>query len=611
MDRRFEQLLEAAPDAVMEVTGDGIIVLVNAGCEALFGFSRMELMGMKVDNLVPAAARGRHEGHRAQYAQRPNTRPMGQAMKLRALRKDGTEVPVQISISQLQVGSEQHTVAVIRDVSEAEAMAEAVRHSAGQTRQLFDLSPVACCVYEEETLQFLDVNAQAIATYGYSREEFLGMTVRDLRCPEEGTEVEPDDGLRCHLRKNGERVDIEAHRHKMQYEGRAAQLVVLRDITERRRFEEKLEEARVKAESASRAKSEFLASMSHELRSPLHTIIGFSELLGEGLEGPLNEKQKRFVQHIQKDSQHLLTLINDILDLSKIEAGKLEFHLEVVALERLIAEAVASVMPQAEARELEIEVHAGAELEAWADKVRVHQLLLNLLSNAIKFTPAGGRISIEARELSRSIEVSVTDTGIGVPAEHQESIFDVFYQVSSTTRGVREGTGLGLAICRRLVEQMGGRIWVESQEGQGSKFTFSLPPEGGAAEKPLRDRPVVLVLEDDAAARDLMREYLEFEEYELVFVNSIRETLVKALEIQPDLVLLDVLLPGESGLEALRSLKGLRETRDIPVAVVSVVADDLTLKMGAAAYLTKPVARERLVAMVRKLAPPWRRASAI
>jgi len=607
MDQRFENLLEAAPDGVMEVNAAGEIVLVNAGCERLFGYNRQELLSMKVEQLVPVSLRGRHTAHRESYSQKPLSRPMGLSMRLRALRKDGTEFPVQISISPILIEGRLHTVAVVRDVSEAETLAEALRESAEQTRHLFEYSPVACCVYDSQTLQFLDVNAQAIATYGYSREEFLKLTVLNLRGSESETEAEEFDGLRYHLRKNGERIEVEAQRHPMQYQGRSAQLVVLRDITERRRFEETLEEARTRAVSASRAKSEFLASMSHELRSPLHTIIGFSELLAEGMEGPLNEKQKRFVQHIQKDSQHLLTLINDILDLSKIEAGRLDFHTEVVNLEALLEETVASIQPQAQAKSIELTVEVLKGLEAWADRVRVHQLLLNLLSNALKFTPGGGKILVEGYELGRGVAIQVTDTGIGVPVEHRESIFEVFYQVSATTKGVREGTGLGLAICRRLIEHMGGRIWVESEPGKGSKFTFTLPSVGVEAGMPSRERPIVLALEDDQAAQELLREYLEEEDFDLVFVESIRETLVKALEIRPDLVLLDVLLPGESGLEALRSLKGLRETRDIPVAVVSVVADDTSLKLGAAAYLTKPVAREKLLSMVRRLLPKVRK----
>lgn len=603
MDNRFEYLLEAAPDGVMEVDSRGSIVLANPSCERIFGYSQEELLSMKVEDLVPLHLRAGHERHRAGFAAAPSLRPMGKSMRLRALRKDRVEIPVQISISPIQVKGAAHTVAIIRDVSEAESLAEALRDTAEQTRQLFELTPVACCVYDQETLQFLDVNSQAISTYGYTREEFLGMTVQDLRSSDRSGPMEQENGPRCHLRKNGEQIEVEARRHPMSYRGRPAQLVVLRDITERRRFEERLEEERRRAETASRAKSEFLASMSHELRSPLHTIIGFSELLAEGMEGPLNEKQTRFIRHIQKDSQHLLTLINDILDLSKIEAGRLEFHLEVIAIGSLIEETVSSVIPQAEAKGLSLQCSLASGLEAWADRVRVHQLLLNLLSNAIKFTPSGGSILVEAAEIDRMITLCVTDSGIGVPPEHHESIFDVFYQVAATTKGVREGTGLGLAICRRLIEQMGGKIWVESELGKGSKFSFTLPVTAGEPSAPRRERPIVLALEDDSAARELLREYLEVDSYELVFVDSIRETLVKALEIRPDLVLLDLLLPGESGLEALRSLKGLRETKDIPVAVVSVMADDTVLKFGAVEYLTKPVAKDKLLAMVRRLAP--------
>ncbi|MCX6609792.1 MAG: PAS domain S-box protein [Acidobacteria bacterium] len=603
MDHRFEYLLDAAPDGVMEIDASGRIVLANPSCERILGFSRAELLSMQVEDLVPMKQRSGHHIHRAAFAAAPSMRPMGKSMRLRALRKDGVEIPVQISISPVEVEGKHHVVAVIRDVSEAEAMAEALRDTAEQTRQLFELTPVACCVYDQETLQFLDVNSQAILTYGYTREEFLTITIQDLRSAGRSGPMEVEDGPRRHVRKNGEEIEVEARRHPMQYQGRSAQLVVLRDITERRRFEERLEEERTRAETASRAKSEFLASMSHELRSPLHTIIGFSELLAEGMEGPLNEKQTRFIRHIQKDSQHLLTLINDILDLSKIEAGRLEFHLEVIALQSLIDETVASVLPQAEAKGLSLKCNVASGLEAWADRVRVHQLLLNLLSNAIKFTPAGGSVLVEASEQDHMVVIRVTDTGIGVPPEHHESIFDVFYQVAATTKGVREGTGLGLAICRRLLEQMGGKIWVESELGNGSKFSFTLPTTATDPSSPRRDRPIVLALEDDSAARELLREYLEVNSYELVFVDSIRETLVKALEIRPDLVLLDLLLPGESGLEALRSLKGLRETREIPVAVVSVMADDSVLKMGAVEYLTKPVAKDKLLAMVRRLAP--------
>ena len=228
-------------------------------------------------------------------------------------------------------------------------------------------------------------------------------------------------------------------------------------------------------ERANRLKSEFLASMSHELRTPLHTIIGFSELLGEQLEGPLNDKQKRFVEHIHRDSLHLLELINDILDLSKIEAGRLELRPETFEIGMAIEEVLQSIRRLAEVKGLALDTSIAVDTALYADRVRFKQILLNLLSNAVKFTPEGGRVRVDASIRDGSFEISVTDTGIGIPAVEHQTVFDKFYQVGNTTKGVREGTGLGLAITRHLVEEHGGRIWVESEVGKGSRFTFTVP----------------------------------------------------------------------------------------------------------------------------------------
>jgi signal transduction histidine kinase len=228
-------------------------------------------------------------------------------------------------------------------------------------------------------------------------------------------------------------------------------------------------------ERADRLKSEFLASMSHELRTPLHTIIGFSELLGEELEGPLNEKQKRFIQHIHNDSMHLLDLINDILDLSKIEAGRLELRPEPFDLTAMVTESIASVRGFAEAKSIALETFLDVPMAIEADRLRVKQALVNLLSNAVKFTPEGGRVCVEAAVREPYVAISVVDTGVGIPPEEHASIFDKFYQVGATTKGVREGTGLGLAITKRLVEQHGGSIDVESERNRGSRFTFTIP----------------------------------------------------------------------------------------------------------------------------------------
>jgi signal transduction histidine kinase len=228
-------------------------------------------------------------------------------------------------------------------------------------------------------------------------------------------------------------------------------------------------------ERANRLKSEFLASMSHELRTPLNAIIGFSDLLAEEAPGPLTEKQQRFLGHIRDSAQHLLTLINDILDLSKIEAGRLELRREEFPVAAALAEVLPVVQSLASAKSVTLEAESCPGLMISADRVRFKQILCNLLSNAVKFTPEKGAIGIRLEREAPWARVTVWDTGIGIPPGEQQAIFNEFYQVGTTTRGVREGTGLGLAITRRLVEQHGGRIWVESEPGKGSRFIVQVP----------------------------------------------------------------------------------------------------------------------------------------
>jgi len=277
------------------------------------------------------------------------------------------------------------------------------------------------------------------------------------------------------LRRNGEEFPVEICLSPLETQEGILISSSIRDISERKRFETVLREKNIQLERADKTKDLFLASMSHELRSPLHTIIGFADLLKEELKGPLNGDQKRYIQHILGDSEHLLALINDILDLSKIEAGGLQLRWEDFDVRGTAEDVVASVQPQAQAKLLQLDLHVNEALKVHADHLRFKQVLVNLLSNAIKFTPNGGNINVEARQHGRFIEISVHDTGIGIPKEEHESVFDKFHQAASTTKGVREGTGLGLPITRALVEHHGGRIWLESEPGRGSCFTVTFP----------------------------------------------------------------------------------------------------------------------------------------
>ena len=277
-------------------------------------------------------------------------------------------------------------------------------------------------------------------------------------------------------KKSGEYIWIETKASVVAWtpDGSPARIVgTIMDISARRELEQQAYKSQ-SLELANRLKSEFLASMSHELRTPLNAIIGFSDLLAEQIAGPLNAKQQRYTDHVRREGRHLLALINDILDLSKVEAGRLNLHQETVSVAGILAEVMGTISPVANLKHVTAHSAVGPDFRAFADPLRLKQILVNLLSNAVKFTPDGGKVGVEAVERRGWLTVSVSDTGPGIPVEEQEAIFDAFYQARATTEG---GTGLGLAITKRLVEEHGGRIWVESEPGRGARLSFTLPAE--------------------------------------------------------------------------------------------------------------------------------------
>lgn len=355
------------------------------------------------------------------------------------------------------------------------------------------------------------VNSQAEKLFGYRREELLGKSV-ELLMPQRFRERHPSHraGYCAHsvvrpmgsgldlraLRADGTEFAVDINLSPFKGETGPGVICVIRDVTDRKAVEEQIKmlnqslEQRTRdlavtnteleirnreVEKANRLKSNFLATMSHELRTPLNSIIGFSDLLAEQTAGRLTQKQERFVGHVKESSRHLLALINDILDLSKIEAGRLELKYESFPMRVAADEVLSTVRPLAAAKRIELGTELSADLALCADRVRLKQVLYNLLSNAIKFTPQEGRVRLAARSATSLVNVSVIDTGIGIPREEQESIFEPFHQLPASAQGVREGTGLGLSITKLLVEQHGGRIWVESELNKGSQFNFTIP----------------------------------------------------------------------------------------------------------------------------------------
>ena len=381
-----------------------------------------------------------------------------------------------------------------------------------------------------------------------------------------------------------------------------------------------LQKAILALEQANKMKSEFLANMSHELRTPLNAIIGFAEVLRDKIAGDLNEEQVDFVKDIHSSGQHLLQMINDILDLSKVEAGKMELQYETFLVPQAIEDVYTILKGLAGKKHLELKTRMLTEVGAIeADRVKFKQILYNLLSNAIKFTGENGKIFIEAGIVDDMLQISVSDTGIGMKAEDQQKVFKEFWQADSSFSRKYEGTGLGLALTKRIVVMHGGKIWFESEYGKGSIFYFALPmkaiPQAIKPKEPEARQPhaetivkkgakTALIVEDDRMAADILTVYLTSAGYNVIVATDGEDAVRKAREIHPFLITLDIMLPKIDGWEVLSELKKSSDTADIPVIIVSIVDDkELGYSLGAADYLIKPVNRENLISAVNSCMP--------
>ena len=355
-------------------------------------------------------------------------------------------------------------------------------------------------------------------------------------------------------------------------------------------------------EAASRHKSEFLANMSHELRTPLNAIIGFSEVLLEQMFGAVNDKQKEYLEDILSSGRHLLLLINDVLDLSKVEAGMMELQLSTFSLPALLQGGVTIVRERAARHSIALGLEIPADVaDVEADEVKIKQVVFNLLANAVKFTPDGGRVDLRAQRVGNEIHVAVADTGIGIDPADQTRIFEEFQQA-----GQREGSGLGLALARRFVDLHGGTLTLESEVGVGSTFTFTLPlrhPAGAAEATPTASRgPTVLLVEDDPHSVELLTIYLTGAGFAVEVCGDGLAGLETARRLRPGAIVLDVMLPGLNGWDFLAEAKADPALARIPVVIVSVVDDrGKGFALGAADYLVKPVSRQALVSAVDAL----------
>ena len=625
-EKKFRALLESAPDAMVIVDQSGTILIVNAQTEKLFGYPRDELLGKPVEELVPKRYRGRHHAHRDGYFRQPKARSMGSDLELLGLRRDGSEFPVEISLSPLETEEGILISSAIRDVTERKRTEAAARLASDRLLSAVESIHGLLALYDAEDRLVL-CNSACRELFGRALEGPLtGRSYAEILngCLTAGL-FEPDGEAveqfrkRCldyHLNPVGT-LDFRTRdgRTLRSTDRRTLEggiVSTLWDITDDVEHEAELTKARAQAEAASSAKSEFLASMSHELRTPLNAILGFAQLLQRDKKAPLNDRQKDKLDYVMQGGEHLLRLIDDILDLSRIEAGRTTVSIEPVALSDVLAEVKTTLDPMAARAGITLSLGALPDPlpSVVADRTRLVQILINFGSNSLKYGKPGGSAQFSVAALDDGfLRLSIVDDGIGIPVDKQEKIFQPFQRAGQET-GPIQGTGIGLAITKRLAELMKSKVGFSSVPGQGSTFWIDVPvhEQGRSADSPAvvaqRSSPLpftgqgkrftIIYIEDNPSNIAFMQEVVEeLDRVTLLTVPTAEVGIELVRDRKPDAVIMDINLPGMSGYEATRKLREWPETRDIPVIALTAAAMMGDRKRYADAgfhrYLTKPV----------------------
>ena len=684
-EKYLENVVVHLVDALIVIDELGTIESCNPATTHLFGYSEHEMLGKNVITLMPEPDKSEYEAYFLNYLETGVAKIIGKGREVVGQRKDGSVFPMELSVNEYRFEEEKHFIGTLRDISARKAMEQEikrtderlmkqynsylslstfVRRASTNFEQAYNKIIQECAetlrvdwvglwlfndkrdtllcqnYYSSEQKAFFTLPSLLVSEHEYYFSELLmegGLLANDrtpLLSDFPKQDNPPASILQLPIRKyksisgvfnlvNQDETRV-LRADETQYVKSLSMLVeVLLEEESRRRVREQLKEKNKELELASEMKSQFLSNMSHELRTPLNAIIGFSELLKDGVLGPLTDEQGQYSTEIFDSGSHLLDLINGILDLSKIEAGKELLELDEVSVQSILQNSLYMVRDQASERNISITESSDEEITAcWLDGRKTKQILINLLSNAVKFTPEGGKIALSAMidkmpnlefkfddsELiqceGQYLKLSVSDTGIGISEENIDKLFRPFEQIDGSLTREFEGTGLGLSLVKAMAELHGGFVTVVSTPGEGSTFSVYLPYKEAEA----GNKPLVLIIDDDPNAIELTDKQLNSLGYRSRSVKSAEEALVWLGENErPTWIVLDELLPGMQGMEFLERLKNeneYAEYNDIPVIVISIKGSDVAQQYyqnGAFSVMDKPVSKEGLKQIILQL----------
>ena len=680
-------ITQSAADAIISINSNGTILTWNNAAEKIFGYTMPEIINKNILEIIPSKYGDDHRLGLKRLKTGSKEKLVGKTTEIIALRKDGTEFPVELSLSSWEINNKKYFTGIIRDITERLLMEQTsklaektLQENEARYRSLIENSNDA--IYLLYNRRFEIINNKHIKMFGYTLEEvnkpdfdFLQLVAPKSRQFVEDRQKRMARGEKLKskyeftaLTKNGKELEVEASVSFIDYKKGKATQGIIRDITERKKIEKELKRHRDKLEElvtertaelsfanfelakASKMKDEFLANMSHELRTPLNAILGLSEALQEEIYGNINQIQTEKLHGIEESGRHLLSLINEILDLAKIEAGKIVLEYQQISIEKLMQSSIRFIKQSALKKKIKVSTSISSTIETFrADEKRIRQVLVNLLSNAVKFTPDGCQIglNVNVNEEYKTISFTIWDTGIGIPSKHFDKLFQPFVQIDSKLSRQYAGTGLGLVLVNNLINMHNGSISVGSEEGKGSCFIVTIPLMeygekdfvpiiiGNSRDKgesefkhpkidklnsesdvlivkenvqiKKEDQKLILLAEDNEMNIMTIKDYLEAKKFRIVVARNGNEAVEMAHEINPELILMDIQMPEMDGLEAIREIRTSNNSNIFGIPIIALTAlvmpgdKEKCLNAGANEYMKKPVGLNNLVKTINNL----------